>query len=99
MSTSTGQHTRLGGPHIRSPTGTLEATIIPLGLGKTIFRVHPDAYDSAQFNPSATGNARFSPLVKAAGVAIPTIYAGTTLDCALMETVFHDVPFAAGPKI
>jgi hypothetical protein len=21
-----------------------------------------------------------------------------TLDCALMETVFHDVPFAAGPK-
>ena len=34
-----------------------------------------------------------------AGVVIPTIYAGTTLDCALMETVFHDVPFAAGPKI
>ena len=29
---------------------------------------------------------------------IPTLYAGTTLDCALMETVFHDVPFAAGLK-
>ena len=52
-----------------------------------------------QFNPSATGNTRFSPLENAAGVVIPTIYAGTTLDCALMETVFHDVPFAAGPKI
>ena len=37
--------------------------------------------------------------MNAAGVVIPTIYAGTTLDCALMETVFHDVPFAAGPKI
>jgi hypothetical protein len=37
--------------------------------------------------------------VNAAGVVIPTIYAGTTLDCALMETVFHDVPFAPGPKI
>jgi hypothetical protein len=37
--------------------------------------------------------------VNASGVVIPTIYAGTTLDCALMETVFHDVPFAAGPKI
>ena len=35
----------------------------------------------------------------AAGTVIPTIYAGTTLDCALMETVFHDVPFAAGPKV
>lgn len=34
-----------------------------------------------------------------AGAVIPTIYAGTTLDCALMETVFHDVPFASGPKI
>jgi RES domain len=29
---------------------------------------------------------------------IPTLYAGTTLDCALMEIVFHDVPFVAGPK-
>ena len=37
--------------------------------------------------------------MNAAGVVIPTIYAGTTLDCALMETVFHDVPFEAGPKI
>jgi hypothetical protein len=61
--------------------------------------VHPDAYGSAQFNPSAPGNARFSPLVNTAGVVIPTIYAGTTLDCALMETVFRDVPFAAAPKI
>jgi hypothetical protein len=38
-------------------------------------------------------------LLDAAGTVIPTIYAGTTLDCALMETVFHDVPFAAGPKM
>jgi hypothetical protein len=38
-------------------------------------------------------------LLDAAGKVIPTIYAGTTLDCALMETVFHDVPFAAGPKM
>ncbi len=52
-----------------------------------------------QFNPSVTHSARFSPLVDAAGVVIPTLYAGTTLDCALMETVFHDVPFAAGPKM
>ena len=30
---------------------------------------------------------------------ILTLYAGTTLDCALMETVFHDVPYAAVPKM
>jgi RES domain len=52
-----------------------------------------------EFNPSPARNARFSPLVNAAGPVIPTLYAGTTLDCALMETVFHDVPFVAGPKI
>ena len=33
-----------------------------------------------------------------AGAVIPTLYAGTTLDCALMESVFHDVPFASGLK-
>lgn len=33
------------------------------------------------------------------GAVIPTLYAGTTVDCALMETVFHDVPYAAGPKM
>lgn len=85
--------------HIKPPTGRLEATIISWGKGETVFRVHPDTYGGAEFNPSAIGNARFSPLVGAAGVVIPTIYAGTTLDCALMETVFHDVPFAAGLKI
>jgi hypothetical protein len=52
-----------------------------------------------EFNPSSAGNARFSPLVNAAGTVVPTIYAGATLDCALMETVFHDVPFVAGLKI
>jgi hypothetical protein len=37
--------------------------------------------------------------VDEAGVVIPTIYSGTTLDCTLMESVFHDLPFAAGPKM
>ena len=64
-----------------------------------MYRVHSDAYGSVEFNPSPAGNARFSPLVNVASAVIPTLYAGTTLDCALMETVFHDVPFVAGPKM
>jgi hypothetical protein len=32
------------------------------------------------------------------GNIIPTLYAGSTLDCALMETVFHDVPYTSGLK-
>ena len=83
---------------IKTPIGKLDATVMPWGKGETVYRVHPAAYSSAQFNPSSAGNARFSPLVNPAGAVIPTLYAGTTLDCALMESVFHDVPFVAGPK-
>ncbi|MDE1176346.1 MAG: RES family NAD+ phosphorylase [Edaphobacter sp.] len=69
------------------------------GNGKTLFRAHPGIYGSLQFNPSASGSARFSPLLDASGTVIPTLYAGTTLECALMETIFHDVPFVAGAKM
>lgn len=85
--------------HIKFPSGKLQATITSWGKGENIFRVHPDKYGSAQFNLSVNGDARFSPLVNTAGVVIPTLYAGTTLDCALMETVFHDVPFAKALKM
>lgn len=37
-------------------------------------------------------------MILSTGEVVPTLYAGTTLDCALMETVFHDVPFAPGLK-
>lgn len=60
--------------------------------------MHLDAYFGDQFNPGLKGNARFSPIVDGAGVAIPTLYGGTTFDCAAMETVFHDVPFTSGLK-
>lgn len=81
------------------PTGKLDATTETWGAAKIVHRVHPDGYAPDQFNPSNSGSARFSPLVTASGALIPTLYAGTTLDCALMETVFHDVPYVAGPKM
>lgn len=42
------------------------------------------------FNPSAGGNARFSPLV-IDGVTIPTLYGAATETVALLETCFHDL--------
>lgn len=66
--------------------------------GQIIHRMHLDAYLGDQFNPGLKGNARFSPIVDRAGAAIPTLYGGTTFDCAAMETVFHDVPFTSGLK-
>jgi len=60
--------------------------------------VHQSRFQADQFNPGVRGNARFSPIQDDQGQAIPTLYAGTTLPCALMETVFHDVPHTAGFK-
>jgi hypothetical protein len=75
--------------------------LIRFPKGQKIHRVHRDIYSPVagvvKFNASAVGNARFSPIRDPAGNIIPTIYAGTTYECALMESVFHDVPLTAGP--
>jgi hypothetical protein len=72
--------------------------MMTLPKGQSLARVHPERFDATQFNPGAAGNARFSPIRNDKGDTIPTLYAGTTLDCALLETVFHDVPYTAGFK-
>lgn len=64
--------------------------VIELAL-PLLWRVYPWAYGVAGFNATGHGNARFSPL-RIAGVGVPTLYAGSTLDVALMETVWHDAP-------
>jgi hypothetical protein len=80
------------------PAGPLNATLITWECGREMHRVHDDAYLGDQFNPNSMGNARFSPIHDTDGAVIPTLYAGTTLDCALMETIFHDLPFKTGFK-
>lgn len=80
------------------PAGHLHASFTELAAGTVLHRVHQSQYRADQFNPGVRGNARFSPIQDDQGQAIPTLYAGTTLPCALMETVFHDVPHTAGFK-
>ena len=65
---------------------------------RVIHRIHLHGYAGAEFNPGIKGNARFSPITNRGGAPIPTLYGGSTLDCAGMETVFHDVPFSPGLK-
>ena len=80
------------------PPESLQGTLIEWGAGKTLYRVHRQRYRPNVFTPTPQGNARFSPIRDDAGKIIPTLYAGTTIDCALMETVFHDVPYKTGFK-
>lgn len=86
-----------GGSH-PPPGGQLEVTLVDWGKDQILHRVHSSKYKPDQFNPSPSGDARFSPLVTTDHRVIATLYAGTALDCALMETVFHDVPYAPGLK-
>lgn len=79
-------------------SGHLKTTTMQLKAGSVLYRVHQQQYAADQFNPGVAGNARFSPICNAAGEAIPTLYGGVTQDCAMMETVFHDVSFAPGLK-
>lgn len=80
------------------PADDLHVALTELAPGTVLHRVHLSEYQADQFNPGVRGNARFSPIQDEKGKAIPTLYAGTTLPCALMETVFHDVPHTAGFK-
>lgn len=75
-----------------------QATLTKLPKGLLLHRVHQSRYRADEFNPGVLGNARFSPVRTLQGQPIPTLYAGTTLSCALMESVFHDVPYTAGLK-
>jgi RES domain len=80
------------------PKGLLRATLVEWGSDQELHRIHPAIYRPDEFNSSRSGDARFSPLFDKSDAIVPNLYAGTTFDCALMETVFHDVPYAAGLK-
>jgi RES domain len=83
---------------VPDPPPQLHVTLFVWRAGRALHRVHLDAQAGNAFNPGLKGNARFSPILDAAGRPIPTLYGGTSFACAAMETVFHDVPFAPGLK-
>lgn len=83
---------------VPAPPAVLHITSVTWKAGTALHRVHLDVYAADAFNPGTKGNARFSPIVNAVGKPIPTLYGGTSFNCAAMETVFHDVPFAPGLK-
>lgn len=81
-----------------APPDKLHLTLTSLARGEILHRVHQHHYEADQFNPGIQGNARFSPIRDEDGKPVPTLYGGMTLECALMETVFHDVAHTAGFK-
>lgn len=59
-------------------------------------RCHDVRFGASEFNPGV-GKGRFHPFRDLGGRPVPTLYAADSLDGALSETIFHDVP-ARGPE-
>lgn len=68
-----------------------QVSLRELPAATLVWRVYPGTYGPAQYNPSPASNARFSPF-EHAGALVATMYAATTVQAALMETVLRNVP-------
>lgn len=63
--------------------------------GGMLYRVHHRRYGGADFNPTVA-SFRFSPVYDTAGAVIPSWYAGSSAQCAVAESLLHDIPVATG---
>ena len=59
--------------------------------GTRFHRVHDHRFESCSFNPGKGRPSRFAPLFLGSD-PIPTQYLATDYECAVHETIFHDVP-------
>ena len=88
----------------RRPTPPLDALIEPWPAGQPIHVLHDAAYEPHSFNPGVDvrgglrNPTRFAPIHDRGGRVVPYLYGGSSLECAIFETVFHNVPIDAPDK-
>lgn len=88
----------------RAPGPKLDPLIEPWPAGQAIHVIHDVAFAPESFNPGidAAGAlrnpTRFAPIRDAKGRVVPYLYGGSSRDCAIFETVFHNVPVDAPDK-
>jgi hypothetical protein len=63
-----------------------------------LHRIHNSSFASNSFNPCLGRPSRFAPLLRSDGTCIPTMYAATSLQCAVHETLFHEIQHDAKYK-
>nr|WP_111300276.1 RES family NAD+ phosphorylase [Paracoccus saliphilus] len=76
---------------IPGPVGfdAARASFRQLPAGTPLHRIHDGRFGSVEFNGTALGNARFSPIRRPDGAIIPTIYAAQSFECAISETILR----------
>ena len=88
----------------RAPRPSLDPLIESWPAGQVIHVIYDAAHEPERFNPGidALGTlrnpSRFSPVRDAKGSVVPYLYGGSSRNCAIFETVFHNVPIDAPDK-
>ncbi|HKT55043.1 MAG TPA: RES family NAD+ phosphorylase [Caulobacteraceae bacterium] len=59
--------------------------------GASLVRVHDPAFAPATFNPCRGRPTRFAPLQYSSSECLPSLYAASNFECAVFETLFHDL--------
>ncbi len=76
-----------------------EPNIVEHPTHEPLHRVHSRESAGNEFNPCKGSPTRFAPIRDDEGRCIPSLYTGGTLEAAIYETVFHDIPVTSnGPR-
>lgn len=88
----------------RAPGPALDPLVELWPAGRVIHVIHDAAFEPDSFNPGVDtagtlrNPTRFAPIRDRKGRVVPYLYGGSSLDCAIFETVFHNVPIDALDK-
>jgi hypothetical protein len=82
----------------RPPTTFPAVNRVRLPLATELHRIHDSDFASTSFNPCLGRPSRFAPLLRSDATCIPTMYAATGLECAVHETLFHEIQHDATRK-
>ncbi len=85
----------------RLPPGkSLVANVYGWPAGTEIHTIHHTDFEPQSFNLAAapTKPTRFAPIHDSSGKPVPYLYGGSSLEGAIFETIFHNVPIDAPDK-
>ena len=80
------------------PNASRDPNICVLAGGTVVQRVHAHDFPGDAFNPCEGGPSRFAPIHDKRDEGVPSLYAATSVEAAIYETPFHDIPLQARRK-
>lgn len=86
------------------PATALDVLLETWPAGQVLHVMHDTAFAPEQCHPGVDEQgqprmpSRFAPIRDRIGRVVPYLYAGSTLECAIFETIFHNVPIDAQDK-